>query len=260
MSPRILCIDIETSPNLGYVWQLWNTTMRPQAVKEQSEILGFAYTWVHADKPTRLRDITWVSQWDPAGKVGMLKILYRLLDAADIVMTKNGKKFDVPRMKTALALASYTPPSGFRQIDLEEVCKRTFSFPSHGLDYVCKQFGLGGKVGNEAGFSLWLGCLNGDVKAQAKMGSYCRHDVWLTVELYRRVRPWIERHPSVSIDMPDAHSRCPKCGSDALTRDGQAYTMVSIYQRYKCTNCGNRAIRGTARLNTGGTGVTEAGS
>lgn len=255
---EIVCLDIETSPNLGYVWQLWNTTMRPQAVVEPSDILGLAYTNVdlNAGHMTRKRDVRWVSQWDSGGYDGMIDEAWNVLERADILLTKNGKRFDVPRLRTALALAGKLPPRPFRQIDLEEVCKRTFNFPSHSLDYVCKQFGLGGKKGNEAGFKLWLDCLRGDEQSQARMGAYCINDVMLTVELYRRVRPWIERHPNITMES----NRCPKCGGDRLARDGFAYTNVSIYQRYKCISCGNRAIRGTARLNKGGVGITEAGT
>jgi DNA polymerase elongation subunit (family B) len=257
---KILCIDIETSPNLAHVWQLWKTNVYPKMILEPSDILGFAWGEYDplSDRPVAKRSIQWVSRWD--GERAMLDQAHEVLDQADIVLTKNGKRFDVPRLKTALALHEYDPPKPFRQIDLEEVCKRTFSFPSHSLDYVCKQFGLGGKVGNEAGYSLWREAMSGDAQSRAKMGAYCRHDVWLTIELYRRVRPWIERHPNVAADMTHPALRCPKCGHMQLVRDGMAYTSVSTYQRWKCVHCGNRAIRGTARLNRGGIGITEAGS
>ncbi|MGH9920223.1 MAG: IS1/IS1595 family N-terminal zinc-binding domain-containing protein [Nitrososphaerales archaeon] len=52
---------------------------------------------------------------------------------------------------------------------------------------------------------------------------------------------------------------CPACGSPDLRREGHARTTVSVYQRYVCRNCGKWS-RGTRRVNTGGTGITEVGA
>ena len=254
--PRILAVDIETSPNLAHVWSLWNTNTAPKQVIEQWDIMCFAAKWVGEDGPT-MRYSEYFNGYRP-----MLSACHTLLNDADMILTYNGKRFDIKRIRTVLALEGFGPFSPPRHIDLDETMKRVFDFPSHSMDFVSKAFGFDGKITN-AGYELWRRCIvDSDPEAWEEMIDYCVGDVELTEKLYYRVLPWIEGHPSVTpyLDLPAGVLACTKCGSQELTKDGFAYTNVSVYQRYRCRSCGNRALRGTARVNTGGTGITESAS
>jgi hypothetical protein len=251
--PRILSIDIETSPNLAHVWDIWRGPVRPQQVIEQWDVMCFCAKWVE-ERGDTMRFSEFFDGYDT-----MLSAMWKLLDEADMILTYNGKRFDIKRMRTVLALSGRPPFAPPRHIDLDETIKRVFDFPSHSMDFASKAFGLNGKM-HQGGYQLWRRCvIDQDPKAWEQMLDYCANDVELLEKFYLRVRPWVERHPSVAVFAPnDGVKRCTKCGSSDLIKDGMAYTQVSIYQRYRCRGCGNRALRDTARLNKGGAGIVES--
>ena len=252
--PRILAIDIETSPNLAHVWDIWRAPIGVKQVIEQWDMMCFSAKWVGEGGAVWNRS----SYFD--GYTPMLSEVHKLLDEADMILTYNGKRFDIKRIRTVLALEGYGPFSPPRHIDLDETMKRVFDFPSHSMDFTSKAFGLEGKVVT-GGYELWRRCIiDQDPDAWREMAFYCDNDVVNLEKLYYKVLPWIERHPSVVpyLGLPSGTPACPNCGSQDLSKDGMAYTDVSVYQRYRCRSCGNRAIRGSARVNTGGTGITHS--
>jgi len=114
------------------------------------------------------------------------------------------------------------------------LCKRQFRFASNKLDYVGQYLELGEKV-KHSGFDLWTGCMRNDPVAWAQMREYNIQDVLLE-KLYYKLRPWHDRHPSVSAS--EEVSGCPKCGSLEYERRGYALTVNQKYQRYRCKGCG----------------------
>ena len=226
---RILCIDIETSPNLAHVWSLWNQNVSLDQLRESGEVICFAAKWLGDPK----RETAFWSLLD--GREYMVGAAAVLLDEADAVVHWNGKTFDIPHLNRAFLEGGLKPPAPFRQIDLCDVVKKQFRFPSNKLDYVAQRLGVGAKTRHE-GHSLWVKCLEGDPAAWKRMERYNRQDVWLLEGLYDKLQPWIPGHPSHAA--MDGKHVCPRCGSSRLQSRGTAYTLQSAYQRYQCLNCG----------------------
>lgn len=236
--PRILVWDIENSPSLAHVWELWNTNVNPAAIQVQAEVMCFAAEWLDSDK-------TIFRSTFHHGKDDMLATAHRLLSEADAVVSYNGKKHDTPVMNTDLLLAGYPPPAPYRHIDLDLTMKGEFRFPSHSLNYVSQALGIGAKVKHE-GYSLWKACIiDQDPAAWSRMRKYNIGDVKLTKELFWRVRPWVRNMPLFQ-DNADDEVRCPHCRSTDINREGFAYTQASKFQRYSCNECG-RWFRSTTR-------------
>lgn len=223
---KTLCLDIETSPNLAYVWGLFNQNISLNQLVDSTEVICFAAKWL--DK----RGITFRSHRDD----DMIETVHDLLSEADVVMHYNGRKFDIPHLNREFVLAGLTPPAPYEQIDLWEVVKRRFRFPSTKLEYVSKKLGLAGKVQHE-GFELWVKCMAGDPAAWKRMEKYNKQDVVLLEDLYHILQPWIPNHPTRTLY--DGGSQCPTCESGNITKQGYARTKVSTYQRWKCENCGS---------------------
>jgi uncharacterized protein YprB with RNaseH-like and TPR domain len=121
----------------------------------------------------------------------MVSTAHALLDLADVVMTWNGRKFDIPHLNREFLGLGFSPPSPYQQIDLYQVVKKNFLFPSNKLQYVSQALGLDGKVAHE-GHGLWVACMEGDPEAWALMERYNKQDVWMLEEIYGRVQPWID--------------------------------------------------------------------
>lgn len=222
---KLLVLDIETTPNLAYVWGLWDQNVGLNQIAESTEMLCWAAKWVGK------RGVSFRSKNDP----DMVEEIHRLLSEADCVIHYNGQRFDVPHLNREFLLAGLPPPAPFEQIDLWNTIKRRFKFPSTKLEYVSRALGLSGKVKHE-GFELWTGCMEGDPKAWAMMERYNKQDVVLTEELYGVVKPWITKHPTRTLYQGGSH--CPICGGKNMVKDGYAYTSVSKYQRWRCEDCG----------------------
>lgn len=238
---KVLILDIETSPNMAHVWGLFNQNIGINQLLESGEVICFAAKWHDSSR------ILYYSTYHH-GKARMVEAAYELVSEADAVVHYNGKKFDMPHLNREFILMGYTPPSPYAQIDLLHVVKRNFRFTSNKLDYVSQALGLGEKTPH-TGHQLWLDCLSGDAQAWRLMRKYNKQDVLLTEALYDTLLPWIATHPSAALrDNPHMEEEtCPNCSGTDLRPQGRAYTSVSVYQRFKCADCGKWS-RGNKRI------------
>lgn len=225
---RVLLVDIETSPNLGYVWSLWQQNVGLNQLVATTDMMCFAAKWL--GEPGTM---FWSEHQD--GRQQMVSSAHALLDAADVVMHFNGKSFDVPHLNREFVTAGMAPPSPFKQIDLLLAVRKNFRFPSNKLQYVSTALGLEGKVEHE-GFDLWTKCMAGDAAAWARMETYNRRDVELLEELYERLLPWLPSLPNRGLY---GDNGCPACGSTDLRGNGYSYTNVSKFRQYRCGGCGS---------------------
>jgi predicted RNA-binding Zn-ribbon protein involved in translation (DUF1610 family) len=231
---RLLTLDIETRPNLAYVWGLWNQNVGVNQIAESAEMLCFSAKWLGKHR------IIFRSVFHD-GKPKMVADLWDLLDKADAVIHYNGKSFDIPHINREFLQADLTPPSPYQQIDLYRTVKKQFRFPSNKLEYVADTLDIGEKLKHE-GFDLWKRCMAGEESAWKLMRQYNINDVALTELLYERIKPWIPNVPSFAAH--DQDHVCPACGSTKLQARGFAHTQQSRYQRYQCQSCGKWS-RGT---------------
>lgn len=236
---KTLYLDIETSPNVAHVWQLWNQNISLAQLLETSRVICFAAKW-DGERKTRFYH-------EADDRRDMVGEAWELLDSADVAVHYNGKNFDIRTLKREFAMADLAPPSPFGNIDLLQVVRREFRFSSNKLAHVAEQLGIGSKVKHE-GHELWIRVLAGDRAALRRMAIYNRQDVVLVEKLYKRVLPWIgSLHPNRSLYVPKPTSGCPYCGADIemLARYGFRYTKVGKFQRYRCAVCGGHSTSGT---------------
>lgn len=184
-------------------------------------------------------------------KKAMVKRIWALLDAADVVVHYNGRKFDVPYIQREFLMQGLLPTSPFKQIDLLDTVRKQFNFVSNKLAHVSRQLGLEGKE-STGGFNLWVRCMEGDTDAWKTMESYNIQDVQLLEDAYMILRPWIKGHPNFSAASGE-HS-CPRCQSTELQARGFSVLRTGRYQRYCCKKCGTWS-RGTKSL--GRSDITE---
>jgi len=242
---RLLTLDIETSPNLADVWGLWQQNVSLSQLRQSTRMLCFAAKW-HGDKRVIFHS-EHHGDWQDRRSI-MVNAAWNLLNEAEGIIHFNGKRFDTPHLNREFVEAGLTPPSPYKQIDLCEVVKRVFKFPSNKLEYVSKQLGLKGKL-QHTGHKLWVDCMAGDDKAWNLMRRYNKRDVVTTEELYDRLLPGIpaSMHPHVGLYHKLPRSTWPGCGSVDIKKDGFAYTSLSRFQRYECKACGTWS-RGGKRL------------
>lgn len=233
---KVLIYDIETSPNLGFIWGKYEQNV----IEYDREwyMLCFAYKWLgdRTVKAVGLPDFKTYKK-DQEDDKELVAALYALFDEADVVIAHNGDSFDQKKAHARFVYHNMTPPAPYKQIDTKKVAKRYFNFNSNKLDDLGEYLKLGRKV-DTGGFELWKGCMNGDKKAWNKMLKYNKQDVNLLEKVYLRMLPWIQNHPSLAL-MEDRPEACPRCKSTKIRREGsRTYRKTGTVQRYRCTNCG----------------------
>lgn len=225
---KILLLDIETAPNLAYVWGLWKENIPIDRIVNSGYVLCWAAKWLGED------EVHFDSIHKSTPK-RMLERIHKLLNEADAVIHYNGQSFDIPTLNKEFVTHGLQPPAPYKQIDLMLAVKKVFRFPSNKLDYVLKALAIGAKVRHK-GFDLWVETMAGNKEAWVQMEKYNKGDVTELEKLYKRLLPWIPGHPShAAFGNIEA---CPHCGSEEFQRRGFAVTQQFKYPRYQCKHCG----------------------
>lgn len=239
--PKILCLDIETSPHVAAVWGLWQQNVSLSQLRECTRVICWAAKW-HGKAGVEFRS----DHHDGHDK--QIKRMHELLDQADIVTGWNHKGFDLKHLNREFVLARLAPPSPYVTLDLMLEVKRHFRFASNKLDHVSQQLGLGKKLSN-GGQSLWDACLiRNDPDAWALMRRYNVQDTRLTEKVFDAIKPWLKM-PNVALIAGVEGLACTSCGSTSVVKRGFAITGSGAYQRFVCKRC-KRFSRASTRLAT----------
>ncbi len=230
---RILILDIETAPNVAYVWRFFKENVGAKQVLEHSFIMSFAFKWLGDDQ-------IYYFGADQYGEKQLLQALVEVLDVADIVVAHNGSQFDLPVIKGRALVHGINPPSPYKVVDTRNVAKFEFNFPSNSLEYLATVLEVTAKGGHKKfpGFELWAECLKGNPEAWKELEIYNVQDVDTLEKVYLKMRPYITRHPNVAIHEEEDRPLCPKCGSSHVQLRGFTYTNSYKYRKYRCNDCG----------------------
>jgi DNA polymerase elongation subunit (family B) len=236
---KVLIIDIETAPMLGYVWSLWDNTLGLNQVKQDWYILSFSAKWLYdAPEKTIYADQRNAKNIEDDSK--LLAKLWKLLDEADVVLTQNGVRFDIPKINARFVQNGFPPPSSYRHIDTQQIAKRVFGFTSNKLEYMTDKLCTTYKKQKHSkfsGFEMWKQCLAGNKEAWKEMEVYNKYDVLSLEELYTVLAPW---YPSINFNVfsESLESTCNACGCTEFKSHGFKYTNTGKFRRYICENCG----------------------
>lgn len=230
--PRILLIDIETSPNLGYTWGKWEQNVI-ENVKDWY-ILSFAYKWL-GEKKINYFSLPNFPGYNKNKEDDLLLCLelHNLLEEADVIVAHNGDSFDVKKINARLLINKFIPPSPYKTIDTKKVAKKYFKFDSNKLDELGRQLGIGRKM-QHGGFEIWKGCMSGDKKSWKTMVEYNKQDIVLLEKVFLKLRPWINNFPIVRAD----NGTCRNCEGVHLQKRGFSHTRLYKIQRLQCVDCG----------------------
>jgi len=241
--PRILTLDIETSPLIAYTWgPKWETSII-ETINEMN-ILSYSAKWLNGNQITK--GLCDYKGYKPK-KVDDKKLvtdLVKLLDEADIVVTQNGVDYDTKIINARAIKHGITPPSPYKNIDTKREAKKIVRLDSYSLNDMGKYFNLGAKL-SHSGFSLWKQCIAGNTSAWNKMKKYNAQDVKLTEQVYLKLKPYMKTHPNVNAYINPLKPQklvntgdCPSCESSNTHARGYATNQTTRYGRAQCQDCG----------------------
>lgn len=238
--PKILLLDIETAPILGYCWGLWENNIALNQVHTDWFILSWAAKWL-GDPPSKTMYMDQRKAKNIEDDSELLKQVWKLMDEADILLTQNGKSFDTKKLNARFILNGMQPPSSFKHIDTMLLAKKHFAFSSNKLEYMtnklCTKYKKLVNRGEFAGFEMWAQCLKGNIKAWKAMEKYNRYDVLSLEELYTKLIPWDN---SINFNLyHDKTENVCTCGSTSFQKRGFYYTATGKFQKHRCNSCGS---------------------
>jgi len=249
---KVLYIDIETAPMIAAVWGRWGVNIASNQILEDWHMLSFSYAWGD-EEPTviALNDFKKPYKKNPQCDKELCKILWELLNRAEVVVGHNGDAFDIKKIQTRLIINGFTPPMSFKSEDTLKMAKKHFKFTSNKLDDIGEYLGVGRKLPN-AGMALWLGVMAGDLKRWQEMKDYNKQDVILLRNVHKVVSGWYAN--SINLIQDPNTPTCPRatCGSTNLRKNGAKYTTRAgvSYESYKCKDCGGHC-RARVNVNSG---------
>ena len=262
---KYLYWDLETSYMQGYFFDIWNINIAMSQVTKQSHLLSASWA-MNDEEPVGVR----LTPEDV--KTGNdLEVVVKLIEAinsCDVVVTFNGKKFDVKKLNTRALYWGLPPVVIPRHVDLMQDAKRLFKFPSNSMQNISQYLGEDGKIAT-GGSRLWQRCAeheNYDAcdSALQEMLNYNLQDIVATRDLHKRFMGWSKNTPNIATITKQVQERnlkedtellCVHCGSDDVSKimvDGVAkkgYTSVSSFDLYRC---GESNCRGVSRVNASG--------
>lgn len=237
--PRVLTIDIETSPIRSLHWKIFDETIGIEQIEEDWSILSYCAKWLD-DKELIYEDTGGRGLKRVRDDKPLMKGLHGLLSSADIVVGQNIRRFDIKKINARLAIHGYDPPSPFRTIDTMCAAKDIFGLTSYKLAWLSHCFTETKKSEHKKfpGFELWRECLKDNPEAWAEMRAYNALDVLATEEVYLKLRPWMKGHPNFAAYSFGDGVKCPRCESTKLQHRGRETTQHGSYARIKCMSCG----------------------
>lgn len=226
---RILTLDIERAPAIGYAWDMWQQNITPDKLISPPRTMCFAAKWLGD------RNVTVIDERD--GHQAMIEKAWELISEADVLITYNGEKADIPWLNEHFADYGLGPAAPYKSVDLIKTNRRQFKLPYRRLDYLAGRYM--GEAKHHTEFQLWIDCMAGDPKAWDRMRKYNANDVVLTEKLYLRMLPWLVDQPHIGV-LSGVRSEwtCPRCGSDKITKQEKVTNaFVRQYSLWRCSNC-----------------------
>lgn len=253
ISPKILFLDIETLPMEVYAWDLWNPNS-VEGIKQRATILSIQYKWQHEDKAHAFSVLNTLFEFNTKtmkaikgkelGKTishvredkYILWEFRRLLEEADMVVTQNGRKFDIKWIHGVNRIHGMDPLPDTTHFDTLLKCKSKYKLASYKLDYLAKVFNLPQKKAKTS-YVWWVKAAEGDVDSIKRIVKYGIQDVYVLEALYNKI---VRDFPAlIKIDHGiKPVTKCEHCGSKKLRSNGFRFTANKKYQRLQCATCG----------------------
>ena len=233
---KVLLFDIETAPNLSYVWGKWE--QNTLAVEKHWYMICFAWKWL-GEKKTYVLALPDFKEYkkDPTNDEHLVKKLWELFDQAEVVIAHNGNDFDIKKSNGRFLKYGFEPPKPYKSVDTLKIARKYFKLDSNKLDDLGDYLKIGRKI-RTGGFDLWLDCIKGDMKAWEHMKNYNKQDVVLLEKVYYKLRIWNENNPNMNLIL-GGFSNCPTCGSIYVQKNGTRMSRVGLFQRLHCNSCGS---------------------
>ena len=177
-------------------------------------------------------------QWDSKqSDKSMLQKFVQVANMSDEMVGHNGDRYDLTWIRTRCLFHSIPMFPLYKTIDTLKVSRSKFRFNSNRLDYIAQFLGMGKKIKTE--FSMWKDILlRKDKVAMEKMIKYCKMDVILLENIYKKLSVHIPNKTHYGVIFGQGKGTCPECGSDNLWVEKYSTSATGLKKvQYICKTC-----------------------
>jgi len=211
-APKVLLFDIETSRTETTVWRMGEQRVGWKQITKPEFIISWSAKWLF--NPESMAGVVTPKEAKKRDCKRIIKDIHSLLDKADCVITHNGDRFDIKKLNWYFIKFGLRPNNRYKSIDTLKEYRKVSAPPSVALDYLAQELGYDGK--HDTDMSLWERCEAGDQEALNQMSDYNTNDVFITENIYLRVRGWMKTHPNFAMyldmyqDLEEGEYKCPR--------------------------------------------------
>jgi hypothetical protein len=171
----------------------------------------------------------------------LLKDFTKVYAEADMVVTFNGKMFDVKWVNGKLWHYGLPLLPPVPHVDLYWAAKVALNASRKSLANLAKVGQFKSSKFSEFDNHEWLRASVGHLPSMRNIVKHCIADIEVTEEMYDRLRPYIRTHPNVASPLSDP---CRVCGSTRLQRRGAYLSATKVPKvRVQCQGCGGWSVR-----------------
>lgn len=189
------------------------------------------------DQTPRILSVRQSSAWrvDKTDDQDLVRQVVAELSDADMWVTYNGKRFDVPYVQAKALEYNVGILPNVPHVDLYWIARQNLAIARRSLEKVAWYLRLNTQK-TEIDGRTWKRAAVGHIPSLQYVESHCKADVDLLEEAYLKLRPLVRTHPRVRT----SHSGggCGTCGSDLLQRRGSYITKGGPVARLQCKACG----------------------
>lgn len=240
--PRIILFDIESLPDLREVLKIFPSLSEypGKTLKATiNSIICFGYQ-VFGEHEQKIINAWDFPSWDEHvnNDKSLCEAAREVLNGADAVVTHNGRSFDWKFFQTRLLKHGLDPLHKIPHIDTKTLAKSNLFLYNNRLNTLAKTFTSEEKLEN-GGWELWEKVHQRDPDAMALMSLYCKQDVKVLNEVFKKLRPFATNIPNYNLFGAHERPLCSSCGSTRIHKSGTRVLKTKIVQRFRCNDCGS---------------------
>ena len=240
--PKILFWDIETTDlELAirtYGLKNYTKYFNHKTIKRDWTMLGASWKFKGDKNPS----VVSVKASDPFNDEGVVRVLYQVLQEADVLVGHNSDRFDLKKFNTRALHYGLAPlhVTTRQTVDTLKIAKKYFAFTSNTLSYVANFLGVDAKDESPD----WRKIMEGCEDELRYMREYNKQDVLVTEQVYDILKGYDTRHPNIDVvaDTRDSSGDkvdvCKTCLSPNLVKNGSQLTKMGKRLRLQCQCCG----------------------
>lgn len=194
--------------------------------------LLFCMGWkVLGEKKVHMESVWATKQKDPLDDKELCRTIRSVLADADMLITYNGIKCDVPFIQTRLLHNGFDPLPPIAHKDVYYTAKFKLKLSRNGLINV-QQFLNLEEAKTPVKLYQWMRALTGIKQAQDEILHHCQQDVLVLEEAYMKLRPLMNAHPRLQ-----DYGVCNKCGGQLLKNKLYYTSSKKPKMTVQCRDC-----------------------